>query len=84
MDSLPSLPGHHWRYSPTAVDPAAHQYPVDAAPDDEGLVEAACAQPALAVRLLPAAPWQVACPVCLIEAMTAERTTLSGEPQAGE
>lgn len=61
---LPSLPGHTWRFS--TADQLRHQYPVDARPDGEGLITAACNQLAHAGRIeSPGAGPEPHCPRCL-------------------
>lgn len=81
---LPSLPDHTWRYS--TADDLRHQYPVDAQPDGEGLITAACDQLAFAhlTRLPTASAVEAHCPDCLVltTADAAHRIAEAGEAGA--
>jgi len=78
---LPSLPGHTWRYS--AADQLRHQYPVDAQPDGEGVITAACDRLAFAHRVDgPRSAAEPHCPDCLIATMADDAARVEQEWEA--
>lgn len=65
---IPATPGHAWWHS--SVDGFLHQFPVDMAPDEHGIIDAACEQRVHAIRVVrqetgPYGPLGPYCPGCL-------------------